>query len=613
MATFNINDVARRVQYTSTGQTAFNFSFQVNASSELQVYVNDVVKAETTHYSVSLNGDGTGTVTFNSATTSGEIITIIGDQPLSRTTVFQTGQTINPTTLETEFDNVLIRQQQLKEITDRSIQLKPSTTRTVTGSGTSGPVFFPYGTTTENSGKIIRYNSAGTSLELGPDTTSIDTLAALSTELTTLSAISSAISGVHSNASNINNLNSNIAAVTNVNSNLSAINTTNSNISTIANVNSNLTPITNVNNALTNINQVANNLSSVSSFANVYLGASSSAPTQDPDGSALDDGDLYFDTSTNTLRVYASGSGWQSAGSSINGTSARFTFTISGTPTTVTGNDNYGNTLAYDAGFVDVYLNGVRMVNGSDVSVTSGTSIVFAQALSNGDTVDVIAFGTFAVANIATSAITSGTLGAARGGTGKTTSDLSGQAGKALVVNAAQNGFDLANTSSAEVYGFNLGFTASTVNYTVTVASYGGGNKFHILGTPQKTLELMEGNTYVFTYPSGHPFALSTTSDGTHGGGSEYTTGVTRNSGANTLTYVVPTGAPQLYYYCTSHSGMGGTANTPAAVNNTVQVTTTNAGADNIDAATYAAFDDVVFASTGFTFSVSDGNLIATI
>ena len=615
MATFNINDVARRVQYTSTGQTAFNFSFQVNASSELQVYVNDVVKAETTHYSVSLNGDGTGTVTFNSATTAGEIITIIGDQPLSRTTVFQTGQTNNPTTLETEFDNVLIRQQQLKEITDRSIQLKPSTTRTVTGSGTSGPVFFPYGTTTENSGKIIRYNSAGTSLELGPDTTSIDTLAALSTELTTLSGISSAISGVHSNASNINNLNSNISAVTNVNSNLSAITTTNSNISTIANVNSNLTPITNVNNALTNINQVASNLSAVSDFANIYLGASSSAPTQDPDGSSLDDGDLYFDTSTNTLRVYASGSGWQSAGSSINGTSARFTFTVSSSTTTITGNDNYGNTLAYDAGFVDVYLNGVRMVNGTDVTVTSGTSIVFANPIgaSGADTVDIIAFGTFQVANIAASAITSGTLGAARGGTGKTTSDLSGNAGKALVVNTAQNGFDLANTSSAEVYGFNLGFAATTVNYTVTVQSVGGSNKYFILGTQQKTLELMEGNTYVFSYPSAHPFALSTTSDGTHGGGSEYTTGVTRDSSANTLTYVVPTGAPQLYYYCTNHSGMGGTANTPAAVNNTLQVTTTNAGADNIDAATYAAFDDVIFASTGFTFSVSDGNLIATI
>ena len=29
MATFNINAVDRRVQFTSTGQTAFNFNFQV--------------------------------------------------------------------------------------------------------------------------------------------------------------------------------------------------------------------------------------------------------------------------------------------------------------------------------------------------------------------------------------------------------------------------------------------------------------------------------------------------------------------------------------------------------------------------------------------------------
>ena len=43
-------------------------------------------------------------------------------------------------------------------------------------------------------------------------------------------------------------------------------------------------------------------------------------------------------------------------------------------------------------------------------------------------------------------------------------------------------------------------------------------------------------------------------------------------------------------------------------------VTTTNGGADNIDGATYAAFEDVIFAATGFTFSVNtDGKLIATI
>jgi hypothetical protein len=606
MATFNINDVARRVQYTSTGQTAFNFSFQVNASSELQVYVNDVVKAETTHYSVSLNGDGTGTVTFNSATTSGEIITIIGDQPLSRTTVFQTGQTNNPTTLETEFDNVLIRQQQLKEITDRSIQLKPSTTRTVTGSGTSGPLQFPFdATASNNADKVIAYDSNGTSLILGPTTAGLTTLSTIATEVQALAAIASDITSAAGISSNITT----VAGLSTQITNLSGVSA--SDLTTVANIGG--TVLGNVSGAVANINQVASNLTAISDFAGIYLGAASSNPTQDPDGSALDGGELYFNTSDNQLKVYSSSSGWQNAGSAINGTSARFTFTISGTPTTVSGNDDAGNALSYSPNFMDVYLNGTKMVNGTDVTITSGNSIVFASALTNGDVVDCVAFGTFNIASIAASAITSGTLGAARGGTGKTTSDLSGQAGKALVVNTAQNGFDLANTSSAEVYGFNLGFTASTVNYTVTVASYGGGNKFHILGIPQNTLELMEGNTYVFSYPSAHPFALSTTSDGTHGGGSEYTTGVTRDSSANTLTYVVPTGAPQLYYYCTNHSGMGGTANTPAAINNQVQVTTTNAGADNIDAATYAAFDDVIFASTGFTFSLSDGNLIATI
>ena len=48
--------------------------------------------------------------------------------------------------------------------------------------------------------------------------------------------------------------------------------------------------------------------------------------------------------------------------------------------------------------------------------------------------------------------------------------------------------------------------------------------------------------------------------------------------------------------------------------NGNLIVTTTNGGADNIDGATYAAFEDVIFAATGFTFSINtDGKLIATI
>ena len=184
-----------------------------------------------------------------------------------------------------------------------------------------------------------------------------------------------------------------------------------------------------------------------------------------------------------------------------------------------------------------------------------------------------------------------------------------------MVVNSSANGFDIANASTPEVYGFIKSFTASTIRYTISVQSVGGQNKYFVNGVQQQTLELLEGNTYIFSYPSAHPFALSTTANGSHGGGTEYTTGVTRDTSANTLTYVVPSSAPQLYYYCTSHSGMGGTANTPVPANNTLQVITTNQGADNITNTQYNSFDDVLFSASGYTFSIdaTTGNLIATI
>ena len=112
-----------------------------------------------------------------------------------------------------------------------------------------------------------------------------------------------------------------------------------------------------------------------------------------------------------------------------------------------------------------------------------------------------------------------------------------------------------------------------TRTYTVTVVSTDSGNKYVIDGVQQDTLNLFESGTYKLDQSDstngGHPLRFSTTSDGTHGGGSQYTTGVTTSgtpgsSGAYTQIEVA-TDAPTLYYYCTVHSGMGGTANTPAA------------------------------------------------
>ena len=109
--------------------------------------------------------------------------------------------------------------------------------------------------------------------------------------------------------------------------------------------------------------------------------------------------------------------------------------------------------------------------------------------------------------------------------------------------------------------------------FTVTVNNPGSGNRYYIDGVLTPTLELVEGATFRFDQSdssnSSHPLRFSTTSNGTHSGGSEYTTNVTTNgtpgsSGAYTQIEVASS-APTLYYYCTNHNNMGGQANTPNA------------------------------------------------
>jgi len=97
---------------------------------------------------------------------------------------------------------------------------------------------------------------------------------------------------------------------------------------------------------------------------------------------------------------------------------------------------------------------------------------------------------------------------------------------------------------------------------TYTIATATDTDRYTIDGVVTPDITLYIGSKYIFTYPSGHPFALSTTNGGTHSGGTEYTDGVTRDTSANSLTVIPSLSYPTtIYYYCTVHSGMAGTGN----------------------------------------------------
>ena len=156
---------------------------------------------------------------------------------------------------------------------------------------------------------------------------------------------------------------------------------------------------TSASNAATSETNAGNSASaaaaSYDSFDDRYLGAKASAPATDNDGDALITGALYFDTSANLMKVY-DGSAFVDAGSAVNGTSERNVYTATG------GQTSFSST--YDVGFVDVYLNGVKLIAGTDFTATDGLSVVLATGATAGDTVDIVAYGAFNIANTYTQA-----------------------------------------------------------------------------------------------------------------------------------------------------------------------------------------------------------------
>jgi lipopolysaccharide export system protein LptA len=155
--------------------------------------------------------------------------------------------------------------------------------------------------------------------------------------------------------------------------------------------------------------------------------------------------------------------------------------------------------------------------------------------------------------------------------------DVSVSGGTATIGSGAVTGTKVANDTIALTNLADIKINDTTdVIYTdiiVTVVNPGSGNKYYYDGANQ-VITLSKGQTYRFDQSagtnSGHPLRFSTTSNGTHSGGSAYSTNVTAvgtpgNAGAYTQ-ITTEQDTPTLYTYCTAHSGMGNTVSYGASL-----------------------------------------------
>jgi len=155
MADIPIDAIPRRVQFTgNTGLGPFAFTFNILAAADIAVYKNATLLTITTDYTVSLNANGTGSVTLTgagsgTALVATDYLTIIGDLPLARTTDFTTAGDLLASALNDQLDASVVMTQQISERVDRALRQDPN--------DVDGDMTIPE--KTARLGKMLRFNA----------------------------------------------------------------------------------------------------------------------------------------------------------------------------------------------------------------------------------------------------------------------------------------------------------------------------------------------------------------------------------------------------------------------------------------------------------------------
>jgi len=334
--TISVSNNTPRVSYTvaqGQTQTSFTVNFEFFAEADLNVYVDDTLKTLTANYTVSGGNGSTGAVAISvTGATGGSTVVITRDIALERTTDFPTQGAFNITSLNTELDKLVAIDADVDDTISRSIRLQDQ--------DATASMELPL--KASRVGTVLGFNATTGAAEAGPTITAVQSLADVTTSINLLGtsavvedmgllATSAVIEdmGLLATSSNISAMA--LLGTSAVVTDMGLLGTsavvedmgflgTSANVTAMANLGTStvvghmaalnasgvISNISSVATDITNVNTVASNLSGINDFAARYRVASSE-PT-----SSLDEGDLYYDTTANQLKVYRS-SGWIAA------------------------------------------------------------------------------------------------------------------------------------------------------------------------------------------------------------------------------------------------------------------------------------------------------------
>tara|TARA_A100001011_G_scaffold323221_1_gene345030 strand:- start:633 stop:1892 length:1260 start_codon:yes stop_codon:yes gene_type:complete len=253
---YNVTEQTRRTQHTGNGSAGpFTFTFQINATSEIKVYVDSTLKTITTHYTVALDSTtGAGTVSFTSGNfpTSSQTITLLSNVSMARTSTYTTGGNLTASSLENDFDTQMFLHQQNDELSLRALHIPEHDTIS------SADMTLP--SKDNRKGKYLAFNSTTGNPEAGAGGDDITTLSAISSDIQTLAHLQDGTVATNG-LSSLNSISANITTVAGMSA---------SNITTVAGLN---TEITQVYNDRTDIQNAEENATKAQNYATKVDGA----------------------------------------------------------------------------------------------------------------------------------------------------------------------------------------------------------------------------------------------------------------------------------------------------------------------------------------------------